>query len=290
MNRSFRISCFMEVKLKELTKRVLMAAWGIPLILGLSYLGSYYFLFLVLIINSIALWEFYSIYRQKNRFAFRIPAIILSVFILLSSFWFEFSVTMFVYLGTILMILILHLKATPSEASSNTFLTISGISYISLFLATLVEIRQNFGMWQQLQSDIFAGGKFLILLWISIWVCDTFAYFGGRLLGKHKLSPKTSPNKTVEGAIFGLIGGIIIFVLFGPLFLPNLSRAFFWTSGIIVGIFGQIGDLVESRFKRDAGVKDTSTILPGHGGFLDRFDSIIFVSPLFYILFYAIRF
>ncbi len=274
---------------KELAKRVLMALWGIPLILGLSYLGGYYFLALILVINGFSIWEFNTMTRHKQRHPYRFLAVVLSSFILLSAYWFAWEITMNIILITIFVILLRHLKITPPETSLNSMITIAGIAYISLFLATLIEFRQNFALWQHTTDDIYSGGKFMVLLWVSIWVCDTFAYFGGRLLGKHKLAPVTSPNKTIEGAIFGLLGGILIFVVFGPLWLPEIAPKMFWLSGFVVGIFGQIGDLVESRFKRDAGVKDTSTILPGHGGFFDRFDSLIFVSPIFYLLFYSLR-
>jgi phosphatidate cytidylyltransferase len=274
---------------KELAKRILMALWGIPLILGLSYLGGYYFLALILVISGFSIWEFNTMTRHKQRHPYRFLAVVLSSIILLSTYWFSWEITMNIFLITIFVILLRHLKITPPETSLNSMITIAGIAYISLFLATLIEFRQNFALWQHTTDDIYSGGKFMVLLWVSIWVCDTFAYFGGRLLGKHKLAPVTSPNKTIEGAIFGLLGGILIFVVFGPLWLPEIAPKMFWLSGFVVGIFGQIGDLVESRFKRDAGVKDTSTILPGHGGFFDRFDSLIFVSPIFYLLFYSLR-
>jgi phosphatidate cytidylyltransferase len=279
----------MGVMVKDLTKRVLVALWGGPLILGLSYLGDFYFLVLLLIINGFSLWEFYTITRHKGKFPYRLLAVVLSSIVLISAQWFDWEVTMNIFLLAIFILLLRHLKITPPETSLNSMVTIAGMAYISLFLVTLIEFRQNFSFWQNTIGDVYSGGKFMVLLWASIWVCDTFAYFGGRLFGKHKLAPVTSPNKTIEGAVFGLFGGIIIFVIFGPLWIPGIAAKMFWLSGLVVGVFGQIGDLVESRFKRDAGVKDTSTLLPGHGGFFDRFDSIIFVSPIFYLLFYSIR-
>lgn len=275
--------------MKELSKRILVALWGVPLVLGLSYAGGYFFLLLVLLINGLALWEFYSIYYRQEIYTYRILGVALSTILLISAFWLPLEIIFINFWIVIFLILFRHLKITLPNSSTATVFTIGGIAYITLFLISLLKFRQEFSDWTGATSDIFAGGRFLVLMWISIWICDTFAYFGGMLLGKHKLAPQTSPHKTVEGAAFGLLGAMTIFIGFGSLFLPHLPRHYFWLSGLVVGVFGQIGDLVESRIKRDAGVKDTSTLLPGHGGFLDRFDSLIFVSPFFFVLFYFLR-
>jgi phosphatidate cytidylyltransferase len=275
--------------LSNLVKRVLMALWGVPLLLILSFLGSYYFLALLVIINFMALWEFYTIFQNKQIFAFRILGVSLSTLWLTFSFWLHPSQIFLVLLAIIFLILLRHLQCGESSPSLNTIITSGGIIYITLFLISLLKLRQEFSSLSGLPPELNAGGRFLVVLWISIWICDTLAYFGGKLLGKHPLAPETSPNKTVEGALFGLIGAFLIFLGLGKFFLNFLSDWELFIASIIVGVFGQIGDLVESRFKRDAGVKDTSSILPGHGGFLDRFDSVIFVSPLFYIFFNLLK-
>ena len=272
--------------MKDLTRRVLMALWGIPLILTLSYLGGYYFLFLILIVNGISLWEFYTIYQTQNFHAYRKTGVFLSTFLLLISFFFSLEI-MFIAMGIITaLILIRHLKISQPTTSLNSIFTIGGIFYISFFLSMLLILRLNFENWMELEFSTNIAGRYFIALWITIWLCDTAAYFGGKWLGKHKLAPTTSPNKTVEGAIFGFLGAVLFFGIAGSWYIPSLDSLYLWTSGIMVGIFGQLGDLVESRFKRDAGVKDTSSLLPGHGGFLDRFDSLIFVSPFLFLLFY----
>jgi len=117
----------------------------------------------------------------------------------------------------------------------------------------------------------------------SIWVCDSAAYFIGRAIGKHKLFERISPKKTIEGAIAGFVFAILAFVGLGELFLAEIPVVHFIVGGSIVGVLGQYGDLAESMLKRDAGVKDSSNLLPGHGGALDRFDSILFVSPSYFI-------
>jgi len=275
--------------LKELLKRISVALWGVPFILGLSYLGSYYFLALILIINGMSLWEYYTIFRKKDLQAYRFLAVISSSILIISAYWLDIQILFSMFLIISIIVLLRHLKVTDAKTSINTSFTLSGIFYITLFLIALLKLRLNFSSWVGQAPGSNIGGKFMVFIWISIWICDTFAYFGGSLLGYHKLAPKTSPNKTIEGAIFGFIGAVIVFVLLSQFINLNIPTLHLWFSAIIVGIFGQLGDLVESRFKRDAGVKDTSSLLPGHGGFFDRFDSLIFVSPFFFLLFYFLR-
>lgn len=275
--------------MKNLTQRVLMALWGIPLILALSYLGGYYFLAFILLINGMSLWEFYTIYQKQNFRAYRSMGVLLSCILILINFWYSVDVLFTVLLIIILVILLRHLKISEPNSSLNTILTFAGIFYISLFLAFLLRLRTQMDSWMGWDPTLNTSGKYFLLMWISIWICDTAAYFGGRALGKHKLAPHTSPNKTVEGAVFGFIGAILTFYALTHLLVPQLPVLHMWISALIIGVFGQLGDLVESRFKRDAGVKDTSTILPGHGGFLDRFDAVIFISPFLYILFYHLK-
>ncbi len=275
--------------MKELGKRVLVALWGIPLLLGMSYLGSFYFLLLILVINGMVLWEFFTIYRNIQVHAYRTLAVVLASLLILVSYFFSMEAIFAAYLLITALFLFRHLRISQPLSSTNTLFTLGGISYVTLFLISLLHLRLYFATWLNLSPYRFPGGRLLVILWISIWVCDTFAYFGGSLLGKHKLAPRTSPNKTIEGAISGLIGALIVFVPLGNWLLPEVSSTYFWLAGLIVGVIGQIGDLVESRFKRDAGVKDTSTILPGHGGFFDRFDSLMFVSPFMYLLFHYLH-
>jgi len=123
-----------------------------------------------------------------------------------------------------------------------------------------------------------------MLILITIWICDTFAYTFGKRLGKHKLYEKVSPNKTIEGSIAGLLGAILTVIIVKIFNILPFSWSSVLLIGATIGIFGQIGDLVESWFKRDAGVKDSSALLPGHGGMLDRFDSLFFLSPIILIL------
>jgi phosphatidate cytidylyltransferase len=128
--------------------------------------------------------------------------------------------------------------------------------------------------------ELTLHGAYLFFLLISIWACDTFAYLVGTYFGHIKLSPYISPNKTVEGAVAGLTVSVIAASIFSRMIGMNLVHGIIL--GAIIGIVGQISDLVESLIKRDAGVKDSSHIIPGHGGALDRMDSFILTAPIMY--------
>jgi phosphatidate cytidylyltransferase len=277
---------------RELTKRVLVAVWGIPVLLALSYFGSYYFLALILVINGRTLYEFYALFEKKQVYAYRWLGISLGSTFLILAFYDLLSWMIILGIGSMILVMLSLLVVQQGTTSFNMATTLAGLSYVSGFLACLLYLRLHFEEYVtgQIEGIEYGGGMFLIILWISIWICDTAAYFGGRLLGRHKLAPVISPNKTIEGGIFGLVFGILTFWVLGVLLLPSLKAEYLWMSGAVVGIFGQLGDLVESRFKRDTGVKDTSPILPGHGGFLDRFDSIIFISPFLLIIFQYLEF
>lgn len=134
-------------------------------------------------------------------------------------------------------------------------------------------------------------GEYLVwLIFIGAWLSDTAAYYFGKYLGKHKLCPKVSPKKTIEGAIGGFLGGTLGCGIFGIVvssYVPEVSVIHFFLIGALCGIMGQFGDLVASSIKRYVGLKDYSNLIPGHGGILDRFDSILFNAV---VVFYYLTF
>ena len=138
--------------------------------------------------------------------------------------------------------------------------------------------------------------KIIIGLFILIWTNDTFAYLVGKSMGKHKLFERISPKKTIEGFIGGVVFAVFAGFLISKLYIqpkPEFSEKsiLIWiTIAIIAGFFGTIGDLIESKFKRVAGVKDSGIIMPGHGGILDRFDSVIFVAPIVFLFYKILNF
>jgi phosphatidate cytidylyltransferase len=124
-------------------------------------------------------------------------------------------------------------------------------------------------------------------LFVSVWLADTAAYFVGLSFGKHKLFPRISPKKSWEGAIGGVVGSTAAFVGMSKLLLPGVPLNMAVGCGVVIGIIGPIGDLAESLLKRDAVVKDSGGILPGHGGVFDRFDSMLFAAPAVLVICYG---
>ena len=153
-----------------------------------------------------------------------------------------------------------------------------GIVYVGLF-GLMIPISRGVG-------DIAAqdGQRLIATAFVIVWMTDSFAYFGGSSFGRHRLAPRVSPKKSWEGAIAGFLGGVLG-ALFGRwLFgIDTFDMMEIGAFGAVVGILGQIGDLAESMIKRDAGIKDSSSLIPGHGGVLDRFDSFLFTLAIIWI-------
>ena len=160
-------------------------------------------------------------------------------------------------------------KALPGAAAS-----VLGVLYIGLPLAMLSDLRR-----------LFDGPRWVIYVLALTWVSDTAAYFGGRVFGRHKLAPRISPGKTWEGAVASLAASLAFGMAYLAWMRPEMGLAWSGSISAAVNIAGQVGDLAESAIKRGAGAKDSGSILPGHGGLLDRLDALLFAVPaLWYIL------
>ena len=134
-----------------------------------------------------------------------------------------------------------------------------------------------------IESDIpMLAAKLLTLFFVVVFAGDTLAYYTGRTIGRHKLAPHISPGKTVEGAIGGLVGNALAAVIAHYTFFPELPLAHAIPLGLVMGTFGVLGDLAESMLKRGAHIKDAGKLIPGHGGLLDRLDSMVFNAPILY--------
>jgi phosphatidate cytidylyltransferase len=158
----------------------------------------------------------------------------------------------------------------------NTAKQIQGVAYVALPLCLLVLIRNP------AQGET-AGAVWIFFLLSIIFAGDIGAYYVGSNLGRHKLCPRVSPGKTVEGALGGIAGNLLVGSIFKALFLPHLAWGWCLLFFVLAGAAGQVGDLFESSLKRASGIKDSGVVLPGHGGILDRIDALLFAAPVAYL-------
>lgn len=302
----------------SLPARVVVALIAIPAILWVILQGGYWFFAFIAGLSSLALVEFYGLTVAKGAYPLKAVGIVagllvngsflyerahLQLFAALSSLGLEpsmFSQLQFqlvVLLLFLCVVLLSELFRTKGSPIVNAGATVSGVLFIALFFGTLIGIRELFPYGfpvykfrELLPADGSEralidhwGGMTVAALVVSLWVCDTAAYFFGLAFGRHRLFERVSPKKSWEGAIAGFFGALLTFVAAQQFLLPYLSLNHALALGSLIGITGQLGDLVESRFKRDAGVKDSSALIPGHGGVYDRFDGVVFVAPIAYL-------
>ncbi len=259
--------------------RNLVNAIGIPAWLFLIWKGGLYYSIFILICSVIALGEFYRLMENKGARPLRWVGMASTVFIA-DYYYVQPLITAHELLGGVILIIILtsiwELFSLKDNPGQNISATLSGILYVSVLLGTAIDIRQ---------FDHLMNTQLTLALMLSVWICDSAAFILGTLFGKKKIFPMVSPNKSWVGSISGLVAAISVMVAFhyqgwlGDYFSLNDALVF----GLISGFFGQLGDFTESLLKRDAGVKDSGSLLAGHGGVLDRFDSLIFAMPLSYL-------
>jgi phosphatidate cytidylyltransferase len=257
-----------------LLKRVLVALLAIPLIyLCLTELPPIYFLLLLAVISALAQYEFYAMYKSSALMT--LLGITGGIALLASSYFLPDAGSSGLMTLVVVVIAITSMRLfvikDPSSALADIAPSIVGIMYIPLLLIPIWYLR-------------LIGYEWIVLLLMCVWGSDTFAYFIGKNFGKRRLYKEISPNKTVAGAVGSVAGGIVASALFGSLLLKGIGMPSLLLIGAALGSVTIVGDLVESMFKRDAGIKDSGNIIPGHGGVLDRIDSILFAAPTLYLL------
>ena len=224
----------------------------------------------------LGMYEWMKLSNLKCNFIKVINFIFISAVFFTFHLFIDLDYLVFLIIFHVLLISIFEIVKSSRMPLKNISSSILGLIWLGVFVGTLIPIRN-------IPVD---GFKITLMMFLSVWICDTFAFIAGSKFGKKKLVPKISPNKTWVGAIAGFVGSFIIpiiFYLYYP--LSGLDKLYeYLVFGFIFGLFGQLGDLAESALKREAGIKDTSNILHGHGGILDRFDSLGFVSPILFIL------
>lgn len=195
----------------------------------------------------------------------------------------EAKYLVFIYLPFVFLIGISLFKK-KGELYKNAFVLLGAILMFSLPFSILMSLSFTG------ETLEFNPVTYIIPLFLMVWANDTFAYLGGKFLGRHKLMPKVSPNKTVEGFISGLLFCFIVSLLYDKYMMQTEKHSliFHILSGILIGSFSTLGDLVQSATKRKAGVKDSGKLLPGHGGIWDRFDGFVFAVPVYAVLIYTL--
>lgn len=274
--------------------RILTAAIALPIVIASIVLPLYYaeavWMFVAIAAFALAagLFEFYSLTKKLQLKADAAIGYLASAALFVGFVFDAPSRAPDLLVGTLVLTTIILLitqmfrfQADFSKMLAGTGVTLLGVMYTAFLGGFLVAVRVGFEVPAGLSTHLL--GYFFLVLFGS----DTGAYFTGRFIGKRKLAPAISPGKTVEG----LIGGLIIAAAFGALstwwFFPELPYQFSVPLAIVLATAGVLGDLAESAIKRGAGTKDAASILPGHGGFLDRLDSLLFGAP---ILYYFARF
>ncbi len=264
-----------DLRSGPIKQRILTAAIALPLLIILViYASPALFSGVVCVLCALALHEFYAMGLPAARhgeagLAVAVGTLLTALVLFRAPLTMLSGVTTLLMIG--LMIVFLFRHQDIASVGRDVAVVTLGLIYVPLLL-------MHVGLLRELPS----GRLWVFLVLVLVMVSDSAAYFVGRSLGRRKLYERISPKKTVEGALGGLAGGILGLLLYKYLAFPALSLMDVVLLGLCVGGFSQVGDLFESMLKRSFGVKDSGTLIPGHGGLLDRLDSLLFAFPLTY--------
>ena len=265
--------------MRELLIRTLSGAVLVAVIIACVLLSPWSMAALALLIVVVGTYEMCRLQQIENKWLLFLGALLaIGCFAIAALVALNVLSPRFLNLEMLLFMVpfLVALFTTTKDFKSIAAFTFGSMVYLSLPCALMLFLRS------------FYGYKMLLLVFALLWVNDIFAYLSGRLLGKHKLFVRVSPGKTIEGSLGGLlftIGGVMLFSHYAP-WLPMRTAI---GLGLIAVVFGTLGDLCESMLKRQAGVKDSGKLIPGHGGILDRFDSVLFAIPFVFVYLLLVR-
>ncbi len=262
-------------------KRITSALIGFPLVAVILIFGNKYLVDIAIsVIAIMALHEYFHCFKEQNEnkdlrwIAYISAASIALIHVIPSEYILK---TIAAIIPISILVLFAQVIATNMKYNiKDIAITFFGICYIVIFLMYIPIIRE------------MTNGRILIwFIFIAAWGTDIFAYFTGKKFGKHKFT-KVSPNKSIEGCIGGTVGAILCMVIYAVVcnnvWNMNINYVYIAIAGLVLSLVGQIGDLAASSIKRYTGIKDFSNLIPGHGGILDRIDSVIFIAPFAYFL------
>ena len=274
--------------MSELTRRVLFAVIAAPASIAIVYLGDWALAILLSALAALAAWELFRIARATGALPFDLAGVGLAALVPVAIHGqrrgvYTLSLTLIVAMALLIFAAAIWLRGPRGMPLSSVAITTFGVMYAGLF-SYIYALRYH-------DYAIGAGaGTILVMLPVLLtWATDIGAYIIGRTFGRRKLIPSISPGKTVEGALGGLGFAVVICLVYVRFVLMPYAQLGLTVQGailfgIVISVAAQTGDLAESLLKREAGVKDSSNLIPGHGGVLDRFDSLLFVLPIAFLL------
>lgn len=232
-----------------------------------------------LAISLVGLYEFYKVFKIEKDLG--VIGYVFAIVYYLALLFYQGNVNGALFLAIELMVVAgAYVLKYPKYDTEQVFVSILGLLYLPMMLSYVYQIR--------IAED---GLYSLWLIFLCSWGCDTCAYCVGVLFGRHKLAPVLSPKKSIEGAVGGVVGAAILGAIYGAVVSSHLvmeqAPLYFAIICAIGAVISQFGDLIASGIKRQHGIKDYGKLIPGHGGILDRFDSVIFTAPLIYALLFA---
>lgn len=280
--------------------RTLINVIGLPIIVSTILIGDLLFILFAGLIILLGTKEYIDLLKKHSIIASSALLYLFQIFLIVLSVYYSFTiglseninalpidyngftidiilVSFSIPIVLLFFLMIQEIFKKSSKSLSNISCTIFGFIWIGVFINSLVFTRY------------MAGPILMLVIFLSLWACDTFAFFFGKKFGKTKIMPDVSPNKTVLGSVCGLFGSILILLILSYFKIIELNLFESFILGLITGGLSQFGDFFESKLKREINIKDTSNILSGHGGVLDRFDSLMIISPLLLLFVYLVK-
>jgi len=255
--------------------RLVVIVLGVPCLYVITERGGVFFLLLIDLIIVLGLTEFFRLMEAGGHRPSRTLGYAAALAVSVHAYSGGPALTLVVTLILLMIMAREVLRPQVDRALTNIAVTVLGVMYVGWLASHFVMLRELPG-W---------GARLVFFAALVNWACDTLAFLVGILLGRRKILPRVSPAKTWAGAIGGLVGGAVAGWLCARSFLPVVTPFAGAMLGLLSALLAQIGDLVESLLKRDAGIKNTAELLPGHGGILDRVDSLLFSAPILYYWF-----
>ncbi len=275
--------------MNELARRVLVALAGIPIVFAAAYAGRMALAVLLGVMGAVGAWELFRMLRRSGAAPYEVFGIPIAASIPLYAVMSELGTLRSpAAVAAVVLLALLGASLWTRDESGHTLsalgVTALGAVYTGGFLTFAYLLRHH-----RLAADALSGSALLLYPVVLTWVSDIGGYFTGRWFGTTKLMPAISPGKTRAGSVGAVVATVAASVALNATLLPQYSHLALapWTAGVfglVISCTAQVGDLFESMLKREAGVKDSSALLPGHGGVLDRLDSLYFVLPVAYLL------